>query len=251
MKLGFIFKFILFFLISTTCMVAIFIIFVGFVSADNPKELPSSSNLSSSQYKTVIIDAGHGGEDGGTSSASGLIEKDLNLDIAFTLRDMLQANGINVVMTREDDRLLYDRNVDFHGRKKVLDLAARLSVAQSTENAIFVSIHMNAFSDPKYSGLQVWYSPNGEEAYDLAKKIQTNTHGMLQPQNDRKVKKATSKIFLLDKAVCPAVLVECGFLSNTHEADLLSSTEYRQKLCFVLFTSINEFLAQQNDKQSP
>ena len=251
MKLGFIFKFIVFFIMSAVCMAAICIIFGGFVTTDKTQDLPSSSYVSSSQYKTVIIDAGHGGEDGGTSSASGLVVKNLNLDIAFILRDMLQANGINVVMTREDDRLLYDRNVDFHGRKKVLDLAARLNVAQFTENAIFVSIHMNAFSDPKYSGLQVWFSPNGEEAYELAKKIQTNTHDMLQPQNDRKVKQATSKIFLLDKAVCPAVLVECGFLSNPREAELLSSAEYRQKLSFVLFASINEFLSEQNDTQSP
>ena len=250
MKSGFIFKLILFFLISTVCMATIYVIFNGLTAFNSTEHIPSSSDISSSVYKTVIIDAGHGGEDGGTSSASGLVEKELNLEISFILRDMLKANGINVIMTREDDRLLYDRNVDFHGRKKVLDLAARLNVAKTTENAIFISIHMNAFPDQRYSGLQVWFSPNGDEAYDLAKKIQTNTHDMLQPQNNREIKQATSKIFLLNNAVCPSVLVECGFLSNPQEAELLSSAEYKQKLCFVLFTSINEFLAEQNDKQS-
>jgi N-acetylmuramoyl-L-alanine amidase len=227
-------------------MAAIYVIFNGFDVFDTPLESPSSA--ASLSYTTVIIDAGHGGEDGGTSSASGLVEKDLNLEISFMLRDMLEANGISVIMTREDDRLLYDRNVNFHGKKKVLDLAARLGVAQSTADAIFVSIHMNAFPDPKYSGLQVWFSPNGEEAYELANKIQTNTHNMLQPQNDRKVKQATSKIFLLNNAVCPAVLVECGFLSNPQEAELLASKEYKQKLCFILFSSINEFLIEKSDK---
>ena len=195
-------------------------------------------------YKTVIIDAGHGGEDGGTSSASGLVEKDLNLEISQMLCDMLRSNGINVIMTREDDRLLYDRNVDFHGRKKVLDLAARLHIAESTPDAVFISIHMNAFSDPRYSGLQVWFSPNDESSYTLANTIQTNTQKLLQPYNNRKVKQATSGIFLLDKATCPAVLVECGFLSNSEEALNLGEREYRQKLAFILFTSISQFLEQ-------
>ena len=105
---------------------------------------------------------------------------------------MLTLNGIEAVMTRDDDRLLYDRNTDFNGRKKVLDLAARHSIEQSTQNGIFISIHMNAFTDTRYSGLQVWYSPNNPLSSDLAQKIQSNTAKYIQPENTRKTKKAGS-----------------------------------------------------------
>lgn len=193
-------------------------------------------------YTTVIIDAGHGGEDGGATSAAGLVEKDVNLEIATVLRDLLQANGINVIMTREDDRLLYDRNVDYKGRKKKLDLAARLAVANSTPDAVFVSIHMNSFTDPRYSGLQVWYSPNDPVSLSLADMIQQENKEQLQNENTRKTKAATSAIHLLHNAQCPAVLVECGFLSNPEEAARFEGSEYRQKVAFVLFSAITEFL---------
>ena len=195
---------------------------------------------------TVIIDAGHGGEDGGASSAEGLCEKDVNLDISIMLYEMLTLNGINAVMTRTDDRLLYDRNIDFKGRKKALDLAARHNIEQSTENAIFVSIHMNAFTDPRYSGLQVWYSPNNPESTEIAKQIQDNTRKYLQPENNRKIKKAGSDIYLLDRATSPAVLVECGFLSNPEEAKRLESQEYRQKLAFIIFSSLIQHISSGN-----
>ena len=202
---------------------------------------------SAPQFKTVIIDAGHGGEDGGASSASGLVEKDVNLDISNTLSQMLRASGVNVVMTREEDKLLYDRNVDYHGRKKKLDLAARLAIADTTPDAIFVSIHMNSFTDPKYSGMQVWYSPNHALSSTLAENIRTQNQALLQPNNKRKTTCATSAINILYNAKCPAVLVECGFLSNTTDSARFSTDEYRQKVAFVLFCSIMEFLNAQTD----
>ncbi len=202
-----------------------------------------SADTYGTQTVTVIIDAGHGGEDGGASSKSGLVEKNINLDISQQLRDLLISNNIKVIMTREDDRLLYDRNVDYQGRKKKLDLAARLEVMKKTENAIFISIHMNAFTDPKYSGLQVWYSQNEVNSRILADKIQSNNRKTLQPENTRKIKAATSSIFLLNEATCPAVLVECGFLSNQEEAAKFEGAEYRKELAYMLFCSINEFLS--------
>jgi len=189
---------------------------------------------------TVVIDAGHGGEDGGAVSGSGLFEKDLNLSIALSLRDLLEANGIRVVMTRTTDVLLYDRDVDYHGRKKALDLAARRKIAEETENAIFVSIHMNAYPLSQYRGLQVWYSQNDPHSMKLAETIQTNARAMLQPENERKIKSATSSIYLLHHLNCPAVLVECGFLSNPEDAAALASPEYRNQLAFLIFLSILE-----------
>lgn len=205
--------------------------------------VPSDSNTAVYSGYTVVIDAGHGGEDGGAVGADGTYEKDINLKIAFLLRDMLESNGIKTVMTRETDILLYDRTVNFKGRKKVLDLAARLKIGKETENSIFVSIHMNAFPQTQYSGLQVWYSKNDERSADIAELIQKNVAESLQPDNTRKTKAASSNIFLLDRAEYPAVLIECGFLSNTSECALLNTEEYRQKLAFTIFMSLSEFIS--------
>ncbi len=192
---------------------------------------------------TVVLDAGHGGEDGGAVSASGIYEKDVNLAIARSLEQLLTANGISVVMTRTEDVLLYDRNVDFRGRKKALDLAARRKIAEETENAVFVSIHMNAYPKQKYSGLQVWYSKNSPLSQTLAQSIQSLAAEQLQPENDRKIKPATSSIYLLHRLECPAVLVECGFLSNPEEAKQLGTKEYQDQLAFLLFLSITDGLS--------
>lgn len=187
---------------------------------------------------TVVLDAGHGGEDGGAVSVWGTYEKNLNLAIAMQVKGLLEANGIDVVMTRETDVLLYDRNVDYKGRKKALDLAARQKIAEDTPNAVFVSIHMNSYPLPQYHGLQVWYSPNDPHSQVLAKEIQSTVKEYLQPQNNRHVKSSTSSIYLLHHLKCPAVLIECGFLSNSEEASMLDSTEYQQQLAFLIFLSI-------------
>lgn len=202
---------------------------------------PTDTDVSASPAITVVLDAGHGGEDGG-AIRGGVLEKDLNLDIAMAVGAHLTQNGINVVYTRTEDVLLYDRNVNYKGRKKLLDLAARLRIARQTENAVFVSIHMNSFPNDKYRGLQVYYSKNDKNSIIMAQTIQNNAKKLLQPENDRKSKEATSAIYLLDRLETPAVLVECGFLSNTEECALLATPEYRQKLSLMLAESIAEYL---------
>ena len=246
MKYSFWVKAVLFFLVTGITAFALACA-LGAFDTDSLKKgtfLPTGT-LEDPKYTTVIIDAGHGGEDGGASSRAGLVEKDVNLDIALFLRDMLEAEGINVVLTRDDDRLLYDRNTNYKGRKKKLDLAARLAVADSTQDAIFISIHMNSFTDPRYSGLQVWYSPNNADSLPLAELIRRKNAEMLQSDNTRTTKAATSAINLLHNAKCPAVLVECGFLSNVDEAALFETKEYRQTVAKMLSTAITEFLKNQ------
>ncbi len=198
------------------------------------------------KYPTVIIDAGHGGEDGGAIGKNGIYEKELNLAIASDLAAMLRVDGINVIMTRETDILLYDRNADYKGRKKQLDLAARVKIAEETEDCIFVSIHMNSFPQEKYSGLQVYYSENEPTSKLLAESIQASVCEYIQKENTRNVKKASSNIFLLDRIRKPAVLIECGFLSNPQECELLTSEEYRQKLTLAIFGGITEYICKDN-----
>lgn len=179
---------------------------------------------------TVILDAGHGGEDGGAVSADGLQEKAVNLDLTLRIRDFLTENGVRVALTRDSDVLLYDRNTDYRGRKKALDLRARREIAEQIPGGVFVSIHMNAFPQKQVHGLQVWYSPNHAASALLAGAVQEEVRTRLQPENNRKTKQAGSNIYLLHHLRIPAVLVECGFLSNPDEAALLATESYREQL---------------------
>ena len=191
---------------------------------------------------TVVLDAGHGGEDPGAIGVSGAYEKDLNLAITLNISSQLKEAGINVILTREDDRLLYKPEENIKGLKKISDLKNRVALANAEENAILVSIHMNSYTDPRYSGLQVWYSENSADSPALAELIQNNNRTKLQSDNHRKIKGAGSSIFLLDKINAPAVLVECGFLSNVAEAKQFEDYEYKKQVAFIICCSIIEFL---------
>lgn len=206
--------------------------------------LPSKSAGVTSEI-TVVLDAGHGGEDGGCEG-NGLVEKDLNLDITLRVALLLREQGVNVVLTRDTDILLYDINSDYEGKKKYQDVRRRLEIAQSQENPLLISIHMNSFSQSKYSGLQVWYSKNNARSKILANLIQSGAKNELQPNNKRVIKEATSSIFLLHNATFPAVLIECGFLSNPDEARALGDAVYRQQLANVIFKSIMSYISQNN-----
>lgn len=188
--------------------------------------------------RTVIIDAGHGGEDGGAVGVTGLVEKDLNLDLAGRICALLEADGVRVIMTRTEDVLLYDRGADYQGRKKVLDLAARQAIGDANPDAIFVSLHANTFPEQIYHGLQVWYSPNSEKSVLLAESIRAEVVSTLQPDNHRQSKQAGSNIFLLHKLQIPTVLVECGFLSNPAECNALADPAYRDRLAYALYKGI-------------
>jgi len=238
-----------FFHLLFAALFSLVLIFLAFLSAKNEKDHRTDSLgvvEDNTKRPVVIIDAGHGGEDGGAVGKNGVFEKELNLLIASDLRDMLRANGINVIMTREEDVMLYDKNADYKGRKKMLDLAARLKIAESYEDCIFVSIHMNSFPQEKYSGLQVYYSGNSPNSLTLADKIQLSVREHLQKDNSRKTKKASGNIFLLDRIQSPAVLIECGFLSNPEECCMLCSEEYRRKLTMSIFCGINEYISENN-----
>lgn len=219
-------------------VVSALFVFVTLCVYGSDEDQTKSASAEAQEKFSVIIDAGHGGEDGGAVSASGAVEKEINLEISKMLADMLRSCGVDVIMTRTEDILLYDRSVNYKGHKKSLDLRARLEVAKKNPNALFVSIHMNAFPSVKYSGLQVYHSPNGSRSRLLAETIQSTVKEMLQPENERKVKKAGKSIYLLDRAPGTAVLVECGFLSNAAECARFETTEYRREMAFALFSSI-------------
>ncbi len=199
---------------------------------------PHDQKVSSSKSLTVVLDAGHGGEDGGAIGQNKVHEKDLNLAITLKIGELLKNKGINVIFTRTEDILLYDRNVDYTNRKKSLDLAQRVKIAQNTPDCIFVSIHMNAFPKSQYKGFQVYYSKNNPESQILANDIQGGVKEELQPWNKRKITAASSKIFLLDRLNCPAILIECGFMSNPEECRLLTTEIYQNQLSKIISEKI-------------
>ena len=214
-------------------------ILLGRFLSSPPRKTASEDCTSIEDTRPVlVIDAGHGGEDGGTIGVNGIYEKDLNLKIALLLDEWLRAEGFETVLTRSEDVLLYDKSSDYLGQKKVQDLATRRKIVEAHENAIFISIHMNAFPEAKYSGLQVYYSQNNTASQTLASEIQTLTHEILQPHNTRKIKAAGENIYLLDRLTCPAVLIECGFLSNPQECAKLSEEEYQKQLAFSIYLGV-------------
>ena len=242
---------------STNLFFSLFIILLAFLSVSvaifyflnhkSKDSLPSEESSAQSpmpdkKYPTVIIDAGHGGEDGGAIGKNGAHEKDINLTIALKLKSNLDSLGIPCVLTRTTDILLYDRNADYEGQKKRLDLLARKEFAEQYENAIFISIHQNSYPKEQYNGFQAYYSPNEPTSRTLALSIEESVQTTLQPQNNRASKQADSSIYLLDKLYCPAVLLECGFLSNQSECEKLCDEEYQNELCDAIIDGIVVFL---------
>ncbi len=186
---------------------------------------------------TVVVDAGHGGEDGGASDQSGRPEKDINLAIAKDLRELLTASGYHVVMTRTADTSLSDPLKTIRERK-VSDIHNRMKIVESQQSCIFVSIHQNQFQQSRYNGTQVFYSNNDKGSKELAQSVQNRVVSLLQKDNTRVVKPATSSIYLLWNAKVPAILVECGFLSNSEEAAKLSRDDYQHKMAFAIYCGL-------------
>ncbi len=231
---------VLAFLLFAATFVAISLALDAYGQKFSPKA--SVASAASEKRKTVVVDAGHGGEDGGAIGANGVYEKDLNLALAEDLRVLLSLTGANVVPTRIGDVALYDEEAAIRGQKKASDLAARLKIAEDCECDALVSIHMNSFPDAKYYGLQVYYSPNAPESLEIAKTVAATNRALLQSDNRRDVKPSGGRIFLLDRIKRPAVMVECGFISNPRECELLCSDNYRRKLAQTLFFALCESL---------
>ena len=187
---------------------------------------------------TVIIDAGHGGEDGGATSCTGKLEKEYNLEIAMRLNDLMHLMGLHTKMVRTTDISVYTQGQTI-AAKKVSDLKNRVNAVNETENGLLVSIHQNTFSDGKYSGAQVFYAAEGESQV-LAEQLQNTFCQTLNPGSNRRCKRADG-VYLMEHIEKTGILVECGFLSNVQEAKLRSS-EYQKKLSCVIAATVCNFL---------
>lgn len=197
-----------------------------------------TSMKNAKQKPVVIIDAGHGGNDPGKVGVNNALEKDLNLSIAIILKKMLEAEDIEVVMTREADKGLYDEN---SRNKKAQDMKNRCSLISKVNPAVTVSIHQNSYHEEYVKGAQVFYFKHSKNAKTLAEIIQKQLQMHVQPDNDRAAKNNTS-YYLLKNTDSTAVIVECGFLSNYEEAANLIDKNYQQKLAWAIHLGILQYI---------
>lgn len=207
------------------------------------KKSALDASVNAKEIPTIIIDAGHGGIDGGTQTSDGTLEKDINLSIALMLKDILTNLGFNeIIMTRETDKSIHDEGVQGIRNQKISDIKNRLNIIESNDNAVFISIHQNYFSQEKYSGAQIFYSKNNPDSEKLAQTIRLSLINNLQKDNTREIKQSGKEIFLLNKSTAPAVMVECGFLSNAAEAKLLKTEEYQRNIAFFIAMGIIDYI---------
>ena len=186
--------------------------------------------------RTLILDAGHGGEDGGAISVTGALESQINLSIVLKMQQICGLFGVDPILTRDRDTSLEDGNADTLAQKKRTDLRNRVKLIEKTEHAFLISIHQNYFSGASNRGAQVFFAPTkGSEAWGIYCQQLLVDH--LDPENHRLSKQITDDIYLMNHISCPAILVECGFISNRDEARLLESAGYQTKLAVTIVTS--------------
>lgn len=200
---------------------------------------------------TVIVDAGHGGEDGGTVGVNGAMEKDINLKIALELEKYLKQNNFDVVMIRDGDYSVGDQSLSTIAERKRSDTKNRLRTVEETGECVLISIHQNHFSESKYDGAQMFYSGNREESALLAECIRQNIVSGLQPENHRENKQAEKSIYLLYHCQVPAVLVECGFLSNPAEAEKLCTESYQKDMAAAIYNGLIDYLQEKEGEGEP
>lgn len=210
-----------------------------FVIAGKGAIYVDSNRVEKEKKLCIVIDAGHGGADPGKIGINGKLEKDINLSIALLLKQFFEAEGIQVVMTRNDDNGLYDESA---ANKKVQDMKRRVEIIEDADPVLVISIHQNSYHEEYVSGAQVFYFVSGEESKALAGFIQEELRE-LDPENKRQAK-GNDSYYLLKKTSKPIVIVECGFLSNMTEAEKLSQQFYQEKSAWSIYMGVMKYLAQ-------
>jgi len=237
---------ILFFVVMMLAMLSVMIFVNGDNNHDEIKGIGESARqddtydkeekeIVKSNQTMVVVDPGHGGNDPGKVSADGIMEKDINLQIAFCLKNELEKRGMSVHMLRETDTNLADEGAS---NKKVSDMKKRVSIINEIDPIVLVSIHQNSYSDSKVRGPQVFYHGESKDSEEFAMVIQENLNN-INTQFSRQ-SKSGEDYYILNKSVCPGVIVECGFLSCPEETALLVSDEYQQKIASAIADAIEE-----------
>lgn len=215
-------------------MAVLLLISVFFLS----KEAAVVANETAGKEKVIVIDAGHGGADPGMVGIGGLEEKGINLAVSMKLKESLEDQGFTVVMTRTEDQGLYQEGAR---NKKVQDMQNRIEIMEKANPLLAVSVHQNSYTEESVKGPQVFYYESSAEGQKLAVSIQNALNAELSVERPRKEKGNTS-YFLLKKSPCVLNIVECGFLTNEKEAELLQTEEYQQKIVEAVTKGIVQYV---------
>ncbi len=214
-------------------IITFFVIYTAFCN-----EKANNVSANTQNFNTVILDAGHGGVDGGAVADDATLEKDINLSIALKLKAVLEIYGYNVILTRSDDSSIHSQEAKTIRQKKISDIRNREKIILENQASLFVSIHQNKFSDTSVHGAQVFYSKNHQQSPVLAQEISNSIVKYIEPENKRQIKKSGTEIYLLYHSQIPSVMVECGFMSNNSDLNNLKSDIYQTKLAIAIADGI-------------
>ncbi len=222
--------------IVMTCLLVLFILIVVKESAEYVSVL--KENGTKETRHTIVIDPGHGGNDPGKVAINSALEKDVNLAIALKLKKYLEQEDMEVVMTRQEDKGLYEET---DSNKKVHDMKNRLAIMEGAKPALVVSVHQNSYPEESVSGVQVFYYRDSAEGKRAALLVQEQMIATLQPAKEREAKE-NSTYYILKKTTVPTIIVECGFLSNREEADRLTSEDYQERVAWAIHLGIMRYI---------
>ena len=221
----------------------LFILLVFAVCLFNLKNEFIAVNSTPATKAIIVLDAGHGVPDYGTESASGTTEQELNLAITLKLQQLLEQSGTKVILTRSDYNGIYEVDKDSIRSKKISDMKNRVYIGNNSNADIYVSIHMNYYTDSQYSGWQTFYQSKSENSKRLARIIQQSLNDNIG-QNKR-VPMAIKGAYIMDKVKIPSVIVECGFLSNKSDEEKLKTEEYQNRLAWGIYIGIQKYFLEE------
>lgn len=217
-----------------TAMLAITV----YLAVRGTAQFVAGSHIREAGKRCIVIDAGHGGDDPGKVGINGALEKDINLQIAQKVKAFLETEGIEVIMTRTDGEGLYDSGTE---NKKVQDMKRRIGLIEETGPVITVSIHQNSYPEEYVKGAQVFYYKDSSDSKTAAEIMQRSLKQRIDQDNKREAK-ANGSYYLLKKTSRPTIIVECGFLSNSEEAGLLTDDTYQERVAWAIFMGIMQYL---------
>ncbi len=223
-----------------TLVVGYFLVYYAMHSID--VYVPVSTPQANDNF-VIVLDAGHGGMDGGGTSVNGALEKDINLSIVLKVRDMCESFGYKVVVTRDTDKSIHNDGVKGVRKQKLSDMDNRLAIFNKYDNSINLSIHQNLYTQPQYNGAQMFFAKSNPSNEKLANIMRSEFVAQIQPKNTRETKEVGKELYLCYFTKNPSLMIECGFLSNPEEAAKLETEEYQSQVAFTIFSGINKFLS--------
>lgn len=219
-------------------LVLLILLLIGLVAVSRHLEKQTSSGKVDTKENVIVVDCGHGGDDPGKVGINDALEKDINLQIGKRVKKKLEKKGYEVVMTREKDETLAEKSVS---NKKIQDMKARVALINETAPAIAISIHQNSYRGESVHGAQIFYYSHSAEGEEAAKIMQEAF--LLADSDNTRQAKANDTYYLLKRTEAPTIIIECGFLSNREEAELLVSEEYQKKVAEAIVSGVEEYLS--------